>query len=107
MERIQSFKEFWPVYLRAHADPRCRAMHYLASIAGISGLLTAVVTLSVLPLLAGLVAAYACAWIGHFFIEKNVPLTFTYPGWSLMADYLMFLRWLTGRLDRDLLAAGA
>jgi len=59
------------------------------------------------PLLAGLVVAYACAWIGHFFIEKNVPLTFTYPLWSFQADYLMFFRWLSGNLRRDLSEAGA
>ena len=107
MTRIQSFREFWPVYLRAHADPRCRAMHYLASMAGIAGVLSALATLSWVPLAAGLVVAYACAWIGHFFIEKNVPLTFTYPLWSFKADYLMFFRWLSGNLRQDLIAAGA
>ena len=107
MQNIASFREFWPVYLRAHADPRCRALHYLASLAGLTGLLLALANLSLLPLLAGMIAAYAFAWIGHFFVEKNVPLTFTYPRWSLMADYLMFFRWLTGGLQRDLAAAGA
>jgi hypothetical protein len=27
--------------------------------------------------LGGVVFGYACAWIGHFFVEKNRPATFT------------------------------
>lgn len=30
--------------------------------------------------------AYACAWIGHFFLENNRPATFIYPTYSLMGD---------------------
>ena len=30
--------------------------------------------------------AYACAWIGHFFLEMNRPATFIYPTYSLLGD---------------------
>lgn len=107
MNSLGSFDEFWPVYLRAHASPRCRALHYAASIAGLVGLVLALLGGSLWWLLAGIVAAYAFAWVGHFHVERNVPLTFTHPLWSLRADYRMFALWLTGRLPAHLRAAGA
>jgi hypothetical protein len=106
MERIASFREFWPVYLRAHSDARCRALHYAASLCGLAGIVLALATGSGWWLLAGLVAAYAFAWAGHFFVEENLPLTFKHPLWSLMADYRMFFLWLGGGLARHLEAAG-
>jgi len=32
------------------------------------------------------IIAYACAWIGHFFLEMNRPATFIYPTYSLLGD---------------------
>lgn len=106
-ERIHSFAEFWPVYLRAHSDPRCRAMHYVASVIGLGTLGALVATGDWRWLAAGLVGSYAFAWVGHFFMEKNLPLTFRYPLWSLAADYRMFFRWLGGGLKADLARARA
>jgi hypothetical protein len=40
-------------------------------------------------LVGAIVPAYAAAWIGHFFFEKNRPATFTYPVYSLMGDVTM------------------
>ena len=106
MDKLDSFADFWPVYLRAHSNPTCRALHYVASAAGIGGLVLALATGSPWWMLVGLLGAYAFAWIGHFFVEENVPLTFTHPLWSLRADYRMFFLWLTGRLGAHLRAAG-
>jgi hypothetical protein len=47
---------------------------------------------------AGVVFAYACAWIGHFGIEKNRPATFEYPIWSLTADFRMWSHMIRGEL---------
>ncbi|PRQ05804.1 hypothetical protein ENSA5_01240 [Enhygromyxa salina] len=49
-------------------------------------------------LLAGVVWAYAFAWIAHFKIEHNKPATFIYPLWSLLGDFKMWSMMVSGKL---------
>ena len=37
----------------------------------------------------GLVAGYACAWVGHFVFEKNKPASFKRPLYSFVGDSVM------------------
>lgn len=55
---------------------------------------------SVSPVLfpAGVVAAYAAAWSGHFGVEKNRPATFQYPLWSFLGDLRMWSLMAQGKL---------
>ena len=55
-------------------------------------------TLNFWWLLAGLVAGYAFAWVGHYFFEKNRPATFTHPLYSFMGDWVMWKDMLTGKI---------
>ena len=55
-------------------------------------------TLNFWWLLGGVVAGYAFAWLGHFFVEKNRPATFTYPLYSFMGDWVMWKDMLTGKI---------
>ena len=105
-DRIITFAEFWLYYLREHSLPRTRALHYIGTSLVIAIAIFAVMTSRWWWLLAMPLAGYFFAWLAHFTVEKNRPATFTYPLWSLAADFRMFWFWLTGRLGPELDRAG-
>lgn len=104
--RYSTFAEFWPFYLHEHSKPRTRALHYIGTTLVIAVAVYAVATQRWWWLAAMPVAGYFFAWVAHFGIEKNRPATFTYPAWSLAADFRMYWFWLTGRLGPELERAG-
>ncbi|MGB7408124.1 MAG: DUF962 domain-containing protein [Pontixanthobacter sp.] len=104
--KYRSFAEFWPFYLREHSKPQTRALHYVGTTLVIAVAIYAVVTASWWWLLGMPLAGYFFAWLAHFRVEKNRPATFTYPLWSLAADFKMYGLWATGRLLRELHRAG-
>ncbi|MBZ4420500.1 DUF962 domain-containing protein [Myxococcus sp. RHSTA-1-4] len=88
-DRIQTYGEFWPFYLREHALPSTRWLHFIGTGLGTGIGITAAVTGRGLLVPAALVAAYGFAWFSHFVIERNKPASFKYPFWSLISDYRM------------------
>jgi hypothetical protein len=106
MRSHKSFGEFWPFYLQEHSKPRTRAFHYAGTSLVVLLAFAALLTGQWWLLLAMPVAGYAFAWASHAAIERNRPATFTYPLWSLRADFKMWWLWLTGRIGRELTAAG-
>ncbi len=100
------FEEFWPRYLRAHSDPRTRALHVAGTIAGTAVVLGAIAMRKPWLVAAGLVAGYGPAWFSHAFIEHNKPETFRAPFASLRGDYLMAWHVLRGSIDGELARAG-
>ena len=107
MPRIYTtFAEFWPFYLREHSKVRTRALHYVGTSLVVLIAMAAVLTGRWGWLIALPVAGYAFAWVAHFGVEKNRPATFTYPLWSLAADFRMWWLWLTRRLGPELDRAG-
>ena len=104
--RYESFAQFWPFYLREHSRPLTRAFHYFGTTLVVLIAIAAFLTERWLLLLTMPVAGYFFAWLAHFRVEKNRPATFTYPLWSLGADFRMWWLWLTGRIGRELARAG-
>lgn len=100
--RYANFADFWPYYLREHSRPRTRALHYAGTSLVVAIALLAAVTGRWALLIALPIAGYGFAWLAHFAVEKNRPATFTYPLWSLAADFRMWWLWLTGRLGSEL-----
>ena len=100
--QFNSFEEFWPYYLRAHAQPKTRAMHMLGTILGIIGVVSWLKTGRAKHLAAGIVGSYGSAWLGHLAFEGNQPAAFENPIWSLEADLRMYRLWLTGELDGEI-----
>lgn len=101
-----TFAEFWPFYLREHSRVATRRLHYIGTALVIALAIVAVLSQRWWLLLAMPVAGYFFAWIAHFRVERNRPATFTYPLWSLAADFRMFFCWLSGRLGPELERAG-
>ncbi|MES2561070.1 MAG: DUF962 domain-containing protein [Bacteroidota bacterium] len=97
MERIQSFKEFYPFYLTEHRNPTSRVLHFTGTslffVFLIAGIVTGNANLFWLCPLMG----YGFAWVGHFFFEKNKPATFNYPLWSLASDFKLYFQILAGK----------
>lgn len=104
--RIASYAEFWPWYLREHANPLTRALHAAGTAAGVLVLLLAVLVGPAWLALVALAVGYGVAWLSHLLVERNRPASFSYPAWSLWSDLRMAALLLTGRLGPELERAG-
>ncbi|MHB8912527.1 MAG: Mpo1-like protein [Lysobacter sp.] len=98
MKRFNSFREFYPFYLREHANRTSRRLHFIGSCGVIVLVLVALVQGDARWLLAALACGYGFAWVGHFFFEKNRPATFKHPLYSFAGDWVMFADILRGRV---------
>lgn len=106
-KEYKSFSSFYPYYLREHANASNRRLHFIGT-AGLLAILVAAIMLQKWWMLALIpVCGYGFAWVGHYFIEKNRPATFTYPFYSLASDFVMFWHTITGQLPKKLAAANA
>jgi len=95
---FNSFKAFYPYYLKEHRNVTCRRLHFIGSLLVLMVIITALLSqkyalLWLLPFIG-----YGFAWVGHFFFEKNRPATFKHPFYSLWGDWVMFKDILTGKI---------
>ena len=97
-DRYRSFRAFYPFYLSEHGNRSCRRLHFIGTSAGLAMFAVALVYRDPWWVLAGLVAGYAFAWVGHFVFEKNRPATFKHPLYSFAGDWVMWFQILTGRI---------
>jgi hypothetical protein len=101
-KKYKSFWSFYPYYLTEHSDVTNRTLHFIGTALLIVILIVAIAIqkwwmMALIP-----VVGYGFAWVGHFFIEKNKPATFTYPFYSLGSDFVMFWHILTGQINKKL-----
>ena len=94
-----SEQPFYDFYLNEHQNMACRRLHFAGSSFGLLGLAKSVKTGSAKPLLKGIAAGYACAWVGHFFFEKNKPASFKFPLKSFASDFRMYSDVVRGNLS--------
>jgi len=94
-----SEQAFYDFYLDEHQNMACRRLHFAGSSFGLLGLAKSVKTRSAKPLVKGIAAGYACAWVGHFFFEKNKPASFKFPLKSFASDFRMYSDVLRGNLS--------
>ena len=97
MKKIRSFKDFYPFYLEQHNNSINKLFHFIGTSMSIVFLFKLFVSLNLIYLLFAIISGYGFVWFGHFFIEKNIPATFSYPLYSLIADYRMFFETLIGK----------
>ncbi|QJX46305.1 DUF962 domain-containing protein [Hymenobacter taeanensis] len=92
-----TFAEFYPRYLRDHQQRGTRVLHFIGTTLFLA--LTGLAVFRQQPwlVLAGVVAAYGFAWVGHFFVEHNRPATFQHPWLSLLGDFRLYVDLLRGR----------
>jgi len=96
-------QNFYDFYLEEHQNMACRRLHFAGSSFGLLGLAKSIQTRSPKPLLKGIAAGYGCAWVGHFFFEKNKPASFKFPLKSFVSDFRMYTDVLRGNLSlRDI-----
>lgn len=100
--RAARYADFWPLYLGEHRKVWTRRLHFFGTALGLALLIWALATANWWGLLAALISGYAFAWIGHAFIERNKPATFTHPLWSFISDVRMAFLWVTGGLQAEL-----
>jgi hypothetical protein len=101
-----TYAAFWLRYLRAHARPATRAVHYCGSLLALACLVTAAATRDWRWLIAAPAVGYGFAWAAHAGLEGNRPETFGHPLWSLASDFRMLFLWLAGGLGPHLERAG-
>ena len=97
-KHFNSFKDFYPYYLREHGNSTCRRLHFIGTTLVIV-ILAFVIGKGAWPwLLAVPVAGYGFAWVGHFFFEKNRPPTFQHPFYSLLGAFVMYRDMILGKV---------
>ncbi|KUP08745.1 membrane protein [Bacillus coahuilensis p1.1.43] len=103
---FKSYQDFWYFYLTQHSKPTTRRWHFVGTTFVCLFLLMVLITFNLWLLLLAPFVGYSFAWVSHFYIEGNKPATFGHPLWSLRADFQMYIYFLTGKLDEELIKAG-
>ena len=101
-KKYKSFSSFYQYYLTEHGDKRNRILHFSGTALVLTCLVAGIMLKNWWLIIIIPVCGYGFAWVGHFFLEKNKPATFTYPLYSLGSDFVMFWHIITGQIGKKL-----
>lgn len=96
-KEFKNFEEFYPYYIDEHKSKYNKLLHFIGTTIFFIFMIIFISSFEPKYIFYGFLSGYGWAWIGHFFIEKNKPATFTYPFFSLLSDYVMFWEILRGK----------
>lgn len=100
--RYRTLEEFWPYYVNEHSEAGTRWLHFVGNSNLFVWLIAALVRLSFRLLVVAVVSSYAIAWVGHFFVERNIPATFRYPIMSALCDMRMYYKMWRGEMAAEI-----
>lgn len=100
--RYRTLEEFWPYYVNEHSEAGTRWLHFVGNTNLFVWLIAALVRLSFRLLVVAVVSSYAIAWVGHFFVERNIPATFRYPIMSALCDMRMYYKMWRGEMAAEI-----
>lgn len=90
---------YWDKYLWHHRNPWTRRLHRMGSWSCIAGVVAAVAGFGWFWVPLSMVVGYGFAFCGHWFVEKNRPLTFENPLRAGIANWVMFVFEMVGDVD--------
>ncbi len=97
-KQYSSFSEFYQEYMQAHQHPMCRRLHFIGTILGAFFFVIFILSWNFAWLVFAFIVGYGLAWSGHFFFEKNEPMSFRNPFYSFIADWVMLKDLCAGKL---------
>jgi hypothetical protein len=99
---MTSFKDFWPLYLRAHRHRATRIGHYAATGIALSAIAASIALQTLWLTALGIALGYAVALAAHRFVDRSKSLVTVNPVWGALADFKMCWLALTGGLGAEL-----
>ena len=98
MSTFETFDEFFRYYVSQHSKPATRWVHFVSTHAGAALGLAGIARRRPLLLLAAPVATYGPAFLSHYLIEKNSPVTLSGKVlWAMRGDLRMITTMWRGR----------
>ena len=99
---MTSFKDFWPLYLRAHCNRGTRIGHYTATTIALAAIAASIALQEIWLTVLGVALGYAIALAAHRLADGSKSLVTVNPIWGAVADFRMCWLALTGRLAVEL-----
>jgi hypothetical protein len=99
---MTSFKDFWPLYLRAHSHRGTRIGHYAATAIALATIAASIALQQIWLTALGIALGYAIALAAHRLVDGSKSLVTVNPAWGAIADFRMCWLALTGGLATEL-----